>query len=100
MNKYKYYYKKFKLEEGTDFLDKIKLYALIQYDISQEDFNDEFIDDLYSFWKQVNDEVTFGDYDLETFVGYLQEKIIEQKIDLKEINLDDCLKDFYAGIDD
>lgn len=87
MKSYKEYYEELNLDYGENNLDKIRLYALIQYEIQPDELSDELIDDLYSMFERINGEqFECGSYDMDTFVGYLLEKTIELKKNIKDFN--------------
>lgn len=97
MNLYEKYYKEINLVED-DFihkLNKVTLYALIRRNIQNTDINDTIIDNLYSFWQNLNEDMFKGEYSIFDFADYLEKITEEKNIQIEQIDLNECLKDFY-----
>ena len=87
-------YKELGLEENFYRLQKLQLYTLIRYNIEDEEIEDKFIDELYECYLYIREEFYDNDYSLDDFVDYLYARTTELKISIKDIDLDECIKEY------
>lgn len=87
-------YKDLKIEEDFKNLKKLELYSLIRYNIQDTEFDNEFIEELYEFYLYVCREFYNYDYSLDDLVEYLKSRTSVLKIDLRDIDLDECAKEY------
>ena len=92
-------YKELKLEENFSKLQKLELYTLIRHHIQDKEYEDDFINELYEFYLYVKSEFYEDDYSLDDFIDYLYETTIKLKIDICDIDLDECANEYESWRD-
>jgi hypothetical protein len=87
-------YKDLQLEDNYNAILKLDLYCQIRKFVQDTEFDSEFIDELFEFWLYVNQNYYQFDYSINDFVQYLENRTILLKIDLRDIDLDECAREY------
>ena len=87
-------YKDLQLEDNYNAILKLDLYCQIRKYVQDTEFDSKFIDELFEFWLYANKNYYQFDYSINDFVQYLENKTILLKIDLRDIDLDECAREY------
>ncbi|MBP3708265.1 MAG: hypothetical protein J6J36_06635 [Clostridia bacterium] len=87
-------YEELQLADNYNAILKLDLYCQIRKYVQDTEFDSSFIDELFEFWLYVNENYYQFDYSINDFVQYLENRTAILKIDLKNIDLDECAKEY------